>query len=493
MKILVGKNLSLEAVISVAKGAKIELTPDIKKKVKRNRDVIDKVVLSREVKYGITTGVGVLSNKIIDQKDVNKLQRKLILSHSAGVGKPLSKEIVRAAMLIKLNELAKAHSGVRFKILETLVKMLNEDVYPLVPEKGSLGASGDLAPLAHIALVMIGEGEVFHNGKKIIGKEALKMAGIPKLHLRAKEGLSLINGTAFMTAIGALVINRAENLLKVADIAGALSVEALQSPGDFLDERINHVRPHVGQGICAKNLQSVLKGSSLVSSDDSKVQDAYAIRCMPQVHGAVMDSFLYAKKVLGIEVNSVTDNPLIFGNNILSGGNFHGQPVALTMDFLGIALSEIGSISERRIARLLDSKLSKLPDFLVENAGINSGFMLAHYTAAALVSENKLLASPATVDSIPVSANQEDHVSMGMVAARDTLEILENVEYILAIELLCAVQGIDFHHSPKLGIGTKKAYDVIREIIPKLEEDRAMYVDIEQSVKLVRSGKLVRK
>lgn len=491
-KIKIGKPITIEDVVEAARGAKIELATDIEEKVKRSRKIVDEVVERGEVKYGITTGFGDLANKVIDKKDVNVLQKNLILSHSAGVGKPLPEEVVRAAMMLKANELAKGHSGVRFDVLKTLVDMINKCVHPIVPEKGSLGASGDLAPLAHIALVIIGAGRAFYKGKEMDGKATMEMAGIPCIELSSKEGVALINGTDVMTAIGVLAVEHAENLLKAADISGAMSMEALKSTGEFLDEKIHRIRPHKGQVICAKNLRLLTKGSELIGLDHSMVQDAYSVRCMPQVHGATRDAVAYARMVVETEINSVTDNPLIFGNEIISGGNFHGQPVALAMDFLGIAVSEIGNISERRTARLVDSKLSGLPSFLVEDAGKNSGFMIPHYTAAALVSENKILASPASVDSIPVSAGQEDYVSMGTIAARKAMQIIENVEHIVAIELLCAAQGIDFHHPLKLGVGTKTSHGIIRKIVPKLEKDRVMHEDMEKTAELVRSGDLVR-
>lgn len=490
-KIRIGNILTVEDVVEVAKGASVGLALGVEKKVNISRKVVDKAVKMGKVKYGITTGFGALASRIIDKKNVDILQKNLILSHSSGVGNPFPEDVVRVAMVLKANELAKGRSGVRIDVLNTLVNMINKGVHPVVPEKGSLGASGDLAPLAHIALVIIGMGQAFYKGKKMDGKAAMKRAGIPCIELSSKEGVALINGTAVMTAIGALSVKRAENLLKVADIAGAMSMETLKSAGEFLDNKIHRIRPHNGQITCAKNLRLLTEGSELVASDHSKVQDAYSIRCMPQVHGASRDALSYARKVIETEINSVTDNPLIFGNKIVSGGNFHGQPVAFAMDFLGIGLSVIGSISERRIARLVDRKLSGLPAFLVENAGINSGFMLPHYTAAALVSENKILASPASVDSIPVSAGQEDHVSMGTIAARKGMQILENVERIIAVELMCGAQGIDFHHPLKPGIGTTTAHESLRKIISKVEKDRIMYEDIETATRLVQSGDLV--
>jgi histidine ammonia-lyase len=499
-----GENLTIEEVVSVARyGSRVELSKDAVDKLKKTRKAVENFVEKEEKIYGITTGFGGAKSIFLSKEQTETLQKNLVMSHSVGVGNLLSEEIVRAAMLLRANSLAKGYSGVRAEVVEKLCQMLNKGVHPAVPEKGSVGASGDLAPLAHIALVLIGEGEAFYKGERMKGGEALKKAGIKPITLSAKEGLALINGTAVMSAIGALTLYDAENLLKCADIAAAMTFEALFGIEKALDEKIHKTRPHPGQIKCAENIRRLIKNSEILSSEKCKefqhkrVQDAYSLRCTPQVHGAARDAIVHVRKILEIEINSASDNPLVFTDppEVVSGGNFHGQPVAIAMDVLGIALATIGNISERRIARIIDSNLNEgLPAFLVPKGkeGLNSGYMIAQYTAAALASENKILAHPASVDSIPTSANQEDHVSMGTIAARKAKEILENVERIIAIELLCAAQGIDFRKPLKSGEGTKAAYEFIRRYIPHLEEDRALYHEINKVYEFVHSGKLVK-
>jgi histidine ammonia-lyase len=417
------------------------------------------------------------------------------MSHAAGVGNYLNEEAVRGALLLKINNLASGYAGIKLETLNTLVEMFNNRVHPLVPEKGSVGASGDLAPLAHIALVLIGQGKAVFAGRELQGKEAMKEAGIRIVDLEAGEGLALINGTQVMTAIGALTVYDALNLLKTADIAAGISLEVLLASNMELDKKIHDVRPHPGQIISADNLRRITKNSEIVSShkDCSRVQDAYSIRCSPQVHGASIDAAHYARRVLEIEMNAATENPLIFSDTdqIISGGNFHGQPVALTMDFLAIALSEIANISERRIERLVNPHLSGLPAFLIKEAGLNSGFMIAQYTAAALVSENKVLSHPASVDSIPTSANKEDHVSMGTIAARKCREILKNAEIVVSIELLCAAQAMDLFTNLRAGVGTMEAYKLIRNHVSHMEEDRIVSEDINTMSELVRTGDIL--
>jgi len=499
-----GETLTIEDVVIVARhNAKVEIPRKVRDKVKKCRRFIERLVKEKRAVYGVTTGFGALGNITISPRDTRELQSNLIRSHSTGVGKPLDPDIVRAMMLLRVNTLAKGYSGIRLETLETLVHMLNEDVHPIVPEKGSVGASGDLAPLSHMTLVLMGEGEAEYKGKVMSGREALRKAGIQPVKLDAKEGVALNNGTQFMTAIAALTVYDAERLVKVAEVATALSLEALRGISDAFDERIHRVRPHPGQITSAQNIRVLTAGSKLITSGEKATkrgmhpQDPYCLRCTPQVLGAVRDAIGYVRKVIETEINSATDNPLVFAEDelCLSGGNFHGQPVALTMDILGTALTTVGNIAERRIARLIDENLSRgLPAFLIyEKAkkGVQSGFMAVQYTAAALASENKVLAHPASVDSIPTSANFEDFVSMGPSAARKALEILHNVEYIVAIELLCAAQGVDFRSPEKLGKGTKEAYLVIRKRVPQLKEDRPIYRDIAVVKNLIRDGELL--
>jgi len=421
---------------------------------------------------------------------VEKLQENLILSHSTGVGEPFPEEVVRAMLLIRANTLAKGNSGVRKEIIETLIEMANKGVYPLIPEKGSVGSSGDLAPMAHLVLVMLGKGEAFYKGKRISGLKALNLAKIKPIKLKAKEGLALINGATAMTAIGALAVLDAERLCEIADENGALSVEALRGTPNAFFPNIHEARPYPGQIISAKNILKLLEGSTMI--DKEKIQDQYSLRCMPQVHGAVRDAINYAKRIIEIEINSATDNPLIFPedlkNPVISGGNFHGEPIAFAMDFLGIAVSELANIADRRLAAMLDPNQNNgLPAFLTENGGLNSGLMILQYTTAALVSENKILAHPASVDSIPTSANIEDHVSMGTIAARKAREIIENVKNVLAIERIAACQAIDFRlkGKNKLGTGTEKIYKEIRKIVPYFKKDAIYYPYIKKVVKKI--------
>jgi len=498
-----GENLTIEEIISVARNhAKVELSQKAKVKVKQSRKVLEQLIKDKKKIYGVTTGFGAFGNITIPPEKTPELQLNLIRSHSAGAGKPASTDVVRAMMLLRANTLAKGYSGIRLQTLETLIEMLNKGVHPIVPEQGSVGASGDLAPLSHMTLVMIGEGEAEYKGEIVSGKEAMRNAAIQPVKLEAKEGVALNNGTQFMTAISALTVYDAERLVETAEAAAALSLEALKGILDAFDERIQVIRPHLGQITTARNIRSLIVGSEIILSGEKAMkagmhpQDAYSFRCTPQVLGCARDSVGYVKKVIETEANSATDNPLLFGEDraCLSGGNFHGQPVSLAMDFLGIALTMLGNISERRTARMIDENSSKgLPPFLIKRKvkrGIESGFMALQYTAAALASENKTLSHPASVDSIPTSANFEDFVSMGPIAARKTMEILGNVEQIVAIELLCAAQGVDFRGAEKLGRGTKVVYTVIRKRVPMLEKDRALFKDVETVVELIRGGQL---
>ncbi len=494
--IINGEGLTLAQLVHVVRGdVKITLGKDVKKRVVSARRTINKAIADKKKIYGVTTGFGALSGTFISTDKRKQLQRNIVLSHSAGVGERFDEEIVRAIMLLRINDIAKGNSGACFDTLNTLTVMLNKRVHPVIPEQGSVGASGDLAPLAHLALVLIGEGNAVFKDKLLSGKKAMKNARIELCELEAGEGLALVNGTQVMTGIGALVLNDSINLLKTADIAAGISLEVLLGSNMELNERIHSVRPHRGQKISADNLRRITKDSDIISShkDCSRVQDAYSIRCCPQVHGASIDALHYVKNIIEIEMNSVTDNPLIFQNTeeiINNGGNFHGQPVALAMDFLAIALSEIANISERRIERLVNPFLSGLPAFLVEKPGLNSGLMIAQYTAASLVSENKVLAHPASVDSIPTSANKEDHVSMGTIAARKCRQVLYNTENVIAIELLCAAQALDLFTNLKAGNGSIAAYGIIREHIPHLKNDRIISNDIETICKLVHEGKI---
>lgn len=496
--LLDGNNLTLEQFIDVTRfNKKVELTSEAIEKVNKARALVDKFVNENKVVYGITTGFGKFSDVVITGEEIKTLQRNLIISHSCGVGVSLDEEIVRGIMILRANALAKGYSGIRLSTLNTLVEMLNKGVHPIVPEKGSLGASGDLAPLSHMVLVMIGEGEAIFKGTRMSGKEAMDRAGIATVELVAKEGLALINGTQVMASIGAHTIYDAINLSKTADIAASLTVEALNGITDAFDEKVHRVRGHEGQINTGKNLLSILDGSKMTSRQgELRVQDAYSLRCTPQVHGASKDCFKFVKEKVEIEMNAATDNPLIFVDEeeVISGGNFHGQPLALPFDFLAIGLAELANISERRLERLVNPALSNdLPAFLVEKGGVNSGYMIVQYAAAALVSENKILAHPASVDSIPSSANQEDHVSMGTIGARKAREILGNARKVIAMEILGACQGIDLRENKGLGIGTTEAYNVIRDQITKVEDDRIMYIDINACEDIVKSNILVEK
>ena len=491
-----GNSLTIDEVVRVARQhEKVEMSETGRRQVERSRAVVERLLNSEQPVYGISTGFGDLSQIWISPADREKLQRNLILSHAAGVGECLPQDAVRAAMLLRANSLAKGYSGIRPETLDMLIAMLNCGVYPAVPSKGSVGASGDLSPLSHIALVLMGEGKAFVDGKTVSGREALSAAGLQPIALGGKEGLALINGTQIMTAVGALVWYDAANLIKAADVAAAMSLEALRGTRTAFDLRISQARPHPGQLATCKNMLQLTADSRIMESHEhcGKVQDAYSLRCIPQVHGASRDALRRTLETLDIEMNSATDNPLILPDTgeVISGGNFHGQPVALVMDHMKIAIAEIGSISERRTNRMLDAHLSDLPPFLTAYPGVDSGLMITQYTAAALVSENKVLAHPACVDSIPTSANQEDHVSMGTIAARQAREILENVRHVVAIEMLVATQGLDFLRPLEPGIGVRAAYGTIREEIPHLEEDRVPAEDIAVVYKLLAEGTIV--
>lgn len=494
--IINGNDLRLEDIVNVARNNyQVEISEEAIKRVGKSREIVDKIVEENRVVYGITTGFGKFSDVSISGEDCKTLQRNLIISHACGFGDSLDTDIVRTIILLRANALSKGYSGIRLSTLQTLVAMLNKGVHPIIPEKGSLGASGDLAPLSHMVLPMIGEGEAEYKGKIVSGREAMKEAGIEVVQLIAKEGLALINGTQVMTAVGALALWDGINLIKSGDIASALTVEALRGITDAFDLRTHNIRPHEGQIETAKNILALVDGSSLVTSQgEIRVQDAYTLRCIPQIHGASKDALNYAKHKVEIEINSVTDNPIVTEEgDVISGGNFHGQPMALTFDFLGIAMSEIANVSERRLERLINYQLNDLPAFLVKHGGLNSGFMITQYAAAALVSENKILAHPASVDSIPSSANQEDHVSMGTIAARKARDIIRNAERVVATEILAACQAIDFREEYTLGKGTKVAYDTVRDVVNFIENDVVMYKEIDKVTNILRSGELASK
>ncbi len=486
--------MEVEEVVQVArKGKKAYLSLDLKEKIRKSRQTVEDIIAENRIVYGINTGFGKFCEVSISAEKCRELQRNLICSHAAGVGPPFSEEVVRAIMLLRINALSLGHSGIREEVLNLLLEMLNRGVHPVIPSQGSLGASGDLAPLSHMALVMIGEGEAYFQGSRLPGEEALKAAELEPVELQEKEGLALINGTQVMTALGSLAWYDAINLSKAADMIGALTMEALKARWEPFNQLNYKIRPHFGYGATLRNINKMVKGSANLGSDQTKTQDAYSIRCLPQVHGASKDALNYIKGVLAIEINSVTDNPLVFPeeNTVISAGNFHGQPVGLAMDFFATALAELGSISERRLERLLNSNLSGLPPFLTTEGGLSSGYMIAQYTAASLVSENKVYSHPASVDSLPVSASQEDHVSMGTNAARKACNVVTNVAYILAAEYLAAAQGLDLSDNLGLGEGSRCVYRKLRDRIPYLQQDRLIYPELEKVASMLKEGELV--
>src|SRR5262249_19422715 len=492
-----GDTLRLEEILQVARGeAAIELAPSAVERVERSRALVDQVAAGEQPSYGINTGFGTLAEVRVDRKDLRALQRNLLLSHAAGVGPPLSIAEARALLLLRINVLAKGFSGIRLPTVSLAVEMLNRGVVPAVPERGSVGASGDLAPLAHLSLALIGEGEAFYRGRRLRSRQALAEAGLAPVVLEAKEGLALVNGTQAMCAVGVLALLRSEALAEVADLAGAMTLEGLLgSHKPFLPE-VQRVRPHPGQIASAEALRRFLADSELVIShaNCSKVQDPYSLRCIPQVHGAARDGIAFARRILEVEVNSATDNPLVFtdSSSIISGGNFHGQPVSLGLDVLAMSLTQLATISERRVQQLVNPSLSGLPPFLARNSGLNSGFMIAQVTSAALVAESRILCHPASVDSIPSSAGREDHVSMGMTAALKARQVAEHTRSCLAIELLAAAQAIDMRLPVKAGRGVRAAHQLIRSRVPPMESDRELHVDIEAVQQLVDTGELLR-
>ncbi len=486
MLIINGQKLTYEDIWSVSnRRQEVKLGATARKKLESSRKIVDTAIREGKTVYGITTGFGAFKNTPISAGDVRKLQENLIVSHAVGVGQPLPSEIARGMMMIMANYLSKGHSGVRPIVVETLIEMLNKDVCPVVPEKGSVGSSGDLAPSSHVILVLLGKGKAEFRGKVRDGANAMKHAGITPIKLEAKEGLALINNTSCMTSIAATNLHRTHSLLDHADQVGALSAEALRATDNAFMKELHELKPYDGQIKVAARMRELLAGSSMI--DTTRVQDQYSIRCMPQIHGAVREAVAYVTKVVNIEINSVTDNPLILtdehaNQHIVSGGNFHGEPVAIAMDTLAIALSELANVSDRRIASLLDAATNHgLPAFLTENGGLNSGLMILQYTTAALVSENKVLAHPSSVDSIPTSANIEDLVSMGTIGARKAGSIADNVTSTLAIEYIVACQAIDFRLKDgyRLGSGTHRRYKTIRSMVPYFETDQQYHGFIE--------------
>jgi histidine ammonia-lyase len=491
---LAGQRLSLEEVAAVATGTlQVSLGAEARAKIDASRAVVERIVAEDAVVYGVSTGFGRLSGVRIAPSELRALQLNLVRSHACGVGAPLSEEETRAMMLLRANVIAVGCSGARVSVVETVLEMLAKGVHPVIPSRGSVGASGDLAPLAHLALVVIGEGEAFYKGVRMPGSDAMRLAGIAPVQLEAKEGLALLNGTQAMGAVGGLAMMRAERVAWAADVAGAMTLEALLGTPTAFDERIHAVRAQHGQAEVARHLRELLAESEIREShkgNDPRVQDAYSLRCMPQVHGAVRGAFEHAREVVEIETGSATDNPLVFAGegDVLSGGNFHGAPLAMAFDYAAIALTDLMSIGERRIDRLVNPDANEhLPPFLTSDAGAASGFMIPHVTAAALLNEAKVLSHPASVDSVPTSGGQEDHVSMGMTAALKLRSIVELAEYLVAIELLAAAEALEYRAPLRPGLGVRKAWAAVREITPRLTADRAMSGDIEAVARAVQA------
>jgi histidine ammonia-lyase len=490
-----GATLTLADLESVARGGRaVAVAETARAAVARARRVVDDAVARGDVVYGVTTGFGNFADVVIPRARLRELQLNLVRSHSAGVGEPLGEPETRALMLLRANVLAKGHSGVRPETLERLVALLNARIHPVVPAQGSVGASGDLAPLAHLALALVGEGECVHEGRRRPAAEVLAGHGLAPLSLEAKEGIALINGTQLMTAVAGLALAEALRLCRAADVAGALSLDALKGTDVAFDPRIHEARPHPGQRASAANLRRLLAGSALREShrDCGKVQDAYTLRCMPQVHGAARDALDYVQRTVSVELNAATDNPMVFAETgeLLSGGNFHGEPVALAADVMAVAVSELGAISERRTERLVNPALSGLPAFLAAEGGVQSGLMMAQVTAAALASENKVLCHPASVDSIPTSANKEDHVSMGAHAARKAAQVVANVRRILAVELLAATQALEFHRPLATSPALERVRERVRGLCGPLDQDRVLSPEIEAVAEDLRGGAL---
>ena len=497
MPIILGEPLTLDDVAAVSEGAEVALSPAARARMLRARALVEEKVRSGETVYGVTTGFGSLADVRIDAEQAAALQEGIVRSHAAAVGPPLAREEARAMLLLRAHVLALGHSGVRVELVERMIEMLNRDLIPAVPQQGSLGASGDLSPLASLALPLLGRGRLLAESGATPAAEVLEAEGLAPLSLEPKEGLALVNGTQGMLAVGALATRRLAHLVRVGDVVAGMTIEAALGSDRPFDERLHRLRAHPGQAASAANLRAFLAGSEIVRSHRASphlVQDAYSLRCTPQVHGATRGALDYACDVLAIEANAVSDNPIVFADDgdIVSGGNFHGQPVAVALDAAALASVSFASIAERRLYRLLDPATSGgLPPFLVSHSGLNSGFMLAQYTAASLVSESKSLAHPASVDSIPSSAGQEDHASMGMTAARQLRDCVSNAEVVVAIELLAAAQGIDLRAPLRPGEGSRRARDAVRDVVPFLEADRELAPDIEAAAELVRGPALL--
>jgi histidine ammonia-lyase len=486
--------LTLAEVASVARGVEeVRLAKSARARILDARRVVEKILDEGRIVYGVNTGFGKLSDVHIPPTELRELQLNLVRSHACGVGPALSEGETRALLLLRANVLALGHSGARTEVVEMLIGLLERGVHPVIPEKGSVGASGDLAPLAHLALVVIGEGEAVYRGEKMAGADALRRAGLTPLQLEAKEGLSLLNGTQAMCAVGGLALARALRLTELADVAGAMTLEALKGTPAAFDERIHMSRPHPGQVAAAAHLRELLQGSEIRDShieNDPRVQDAYSLRCMPQVHGAVRMALEHARGIVETETGSATDNPLVFAQSeeVISGGNFHGAPLALALDYAALALTDLASICERRIERLVNPDLSEgLPAFLTAHPGNSSGFMIAHVTAVALLGEMKVLAHPASIDNLPTSGGKEDHVSMGMTAATKLRTIVDNAEHVIAIELLAAAEGLEYRLPLLPGRGVRRAFETVRKRVARLRQDRALAPDIGQIVEAIRA------
>jgi len=491
-----GNTLTIDDLETAAAGNRVvALAEPARAAVARSRAVVEESIAGGRVVYGVTTGFGNFADVVIPKERLQELQLNLIRSHAAGVGERLSEPETRALMLLRANVLAKGMSGVRLETLELLIAMINARVHPTIPAQGSVGASGDLAPLAHLALALVGEGDCVEDGRPSPSRDVLTRAGLSPVSLEAKEGLALINGTQLMTSVSALALSEAWRLARASDVAGAMTLDALKGTDVAFDPRIHAARPHPGHGDSARNLRKLLAGSPIREShrDCGKVQDAYSLRCMPQVHGAARDALAYVASTVTIELNAATDNPMVFSETgeILSGGNFHGEPVAIAADLMAIAVAELGAISERRIERLVNPSLSGLPAFLAREGGVQSGLMLAHVTAAALASENKALAHPASVDSIPTSAGKEDHVSMGASAALKAARVVANVRRILAVEFIAACQALEFHKPLVTSPALVAAYQHVRKRLAPYDDDRILSPDIEAVAEMVRKGDLV--
>ena len=496
--VLNGQALTLPEIESVALHARpVAIAEAALRRISASRELIEGILAQGQTVYGVNTGFGKLSDVRIPSGSLAQLQTNLVRSHAGGVGQPLSEGESRAMLLLRANVLAKGFSGCRRELVELLVALLNAGVHPVIPEKGSVGASGDLAPLAHLALVLIGEGEAYYEGERMAGAEALRRAGLKPLALEAKEGLALLNGTQAMTAVGALSVARALRVVKLADVAGAMSLEALMGTPAAFDSRIHEARPHVGQVDAAAHLLTLLKSSEIREAHrehDSRVQDAYCLRCMPQVHGAVRGVLDHVRCVLEVEAGSATDNPLVFpdsngGGDVISGGNFHGAPLAYAFDYAAIGLTDLAGITERRIDRLLNPDINEgLPAFLSPDPGLSSGFMIAQIVAAALINECQMLSHPSSTGSIPTDGGKEDHVSMGMTGALKLRQIVEHAERIVAIELMCAAQGLEFRRPLKSSGKVEQAYDAVRSVVPRLEQDRVLANDIDALASAVRAG-----